>query len=146
MIRRPPRSTLFPYTTLFRSQHGLDVPVRPLARTIQRPDGDKNHVGAMRPCDNLGPKAEPSGRQSVPHEFLQTRLNERHVALRQSLDTLAVHVNALNRVPKRRQASGRDETDITGADDLNGAYVHRIPLALGLEYGPISLGGTMWSN
>src|SRR3712207_8313981 len=27
MIRRPPRSTLFPYTTLFRSDHGmLDVP------------------------------------------------------------------------------------------------------------------------
>src|SRR3712207_8657537 len=26
MIRRPPRSTLFPYTTLFRS--GLDVPFR----------------------------------------------------------------------------------------------------------------------
>src|SRR2546425_7886219 len=24
MIRRPPRSTLFPYTTLFRSQLGLD--------------------------------------------------------------------------------------------------------------------------
>src|SRR5256885_10611221 len=25
MIRRPPRSTLFPYTTLFRSQHGSAV-------------------------------------------------------------------------------------------------------------------------
>src|SRR5258708_27677374 len=25
MIRRPPRSTLFPYTTLFRSQSDLDV-------------------------------------------------------------------------------------------------------------------------
>src|SRR2546422_11270523 len=25
MIRRPPRSTLFPYTTLFRSNTGLDV-------------------------------------------------------------------------------------------------------------------------
>src|SRR5205807_9074234 len=24
MIRRPPRSTLFPYTTLFRSHHGAD--------------------------------------------------------------------------------------------------------------------------
>src|SRR2546429_2466997 len=24
MIRRPPRSTLFPYTTLFRSDHGKD--------------------------------------------------------------------------------------------------------------------------
>src|ERR1035438_21904 len=29
MIRRPPRSTLFPYTTLFRSHHGL-------TRSIQR--------------------------------------------------------------------------------------------------------------
>src|SRR2546422_8450071 len=26
MIRRPPRSTLFPYTTLFRSQPGYDRP------------------------------------------------------------------------------------------------------------------------
>src|SRR2546422_6668604 len=26
MIRRPPRSTLFPYTTLFRSGHGRDRP------------------------------------------------------------------------------------------------------------------------
>src|SRR5256885_6380411 len=25
MIRRPPRSTLFPYTTLFRSEHGFKV-------------------------------------------------------------------------------------------------------------------------
>src|SRR5690554_7533108 len=27
MIRRPPRSTLFPYTTLFRSHCGIDIPV-----------------------------------------------------------------------------------------------------------------------
>src|SRR3712207_7870023 len=36
MIRRPPRSKLFPYTTLFRSrdvrQHVLDVPVAELRR------------------------------------------------------------------------------------------------------------------
>src|SRR3989442_6541966 len=39
MIRRPPRSTLFPYTTLFRSQG----PVRPerRARRDLRPDGDR---------------------------------------------------------------------------------------------------------
>src|SRR2546426_11961144 len=30
MIRRPPRSTLFPYTTLFRSRHG-DGPAGPQA-------------------------------------------------------------------------------------------------------------------
>src|SRR2546430_9377451 len=29
MIRRPPRSTLFPYTTLFRSADGFPVPHRP---------------------------------------------------------------------------------------------------------------------
>src|SRR3712207_7262841 len=28
MIRRPPRSTLFPYTTLFRSDHALDARAR----------------------------------------------------------------------------------------------------------------------
>src|SRR3712207_6971206 len=28
MIRRPPRSTLFPYTTLFRSNHSLFRPLR----------------------------------------------------------------------------------------------------------------------
>src|SRR2546425_2415456 len=28
MIRRPPRSTLFPYTTLFRSRLPADLPVR----------------------------------------------------------------------------------------------------------------------
>src|SRR3712207_6897558 len=29
MIRRPPRSTLFPYTTLFRSRGGADLPGEP---------------------------------------------------------------------------------------------------------------------
>src|SRR3712207_8853968 len=33
MIRRPPRSTLFPYTTLFRSQLGLDL----LAAPVRQP-------------------------------------------------------------------------------------------------------------
>src|SRR3712207_7674390 len=40
MIRRPPRSTLFPYTTLFRSVHDLpveDAPVEQLA--LQRVAG-----------------------------------------------------------------------------------------------------------
>src|SRR3712207_7947763 len=50
MIRRPPRSTLFPYTTLFRSQQALillvahrvdvgpqHVPARPRKRCLQVP-------------------------------------------------------------------------------------------------------------
>src|SRR2546427_8816792 len=38
MIRRPPRSTLFPYTTLFRSTgHGSDEPLKTLARPVRAP-------------------------------------------------------------------------------------------------------------
>src|SRR3989442_12532371 len=38
MIRRPPRSTLFPYTTLFRSLHGAEPAddVRQSRRRLQR--------------------------------------------------------------------------------------------------------------
>src|SRR2546422_8473206 len=37
MIRRPPRSTLFPYTTLFRSEDGeADNLVQPLGSELQR--------------------------------------------------------------------------------------------------------------
>src|SRR2546425_9330946 len=37
MIRRPPRSTLFPYTTLFRSVDFLPTPVRSLRRRPRFP-------------------------------------------------------------------------------------------------------------
>src|SRR5256885_11482989 len=56
MIRRPPRSTLFPYTTLFRSrldsedEHGLAA-----EREFQRPcrvtDGNDGFVGACRQAE-----------------------------------------------------------------------------------------------
>src|SRR6266516_6889241 len=42
MIRRPPRSTLFPYTTLFRS-HAPDVPVQ-VSATSHWP-AEARHVG-----------------------------------------------------------------------------------------------------
>src|SRR2546426_5864718 len=35
MIRRPPRSTLFPYTTLFRSLGALERAVRPHAPAVE---------------------------------------------------------------------------------------------------------------
>src|SRR5256885_15536924 len=45
MIRRPPRSTLFPYTTLFRSEHFDSVLPRPVHRVhyeqlISDPEGE----------------------------------------------------------------------------------------------------------
>src|SRR2546430_10462098 len=39
MIRRPPRSTLFPYTTLFRSKETRAID----RKTLQLPNGCSNH-------------------------------------------------------------------------------------------------------
>src|SRR5260221_14502269 len=48
MIRRPPRSTLFPYTTLFRSNSPLVLSQgRLLARSISKKLGDKTPVEAF---------------------------------------------------------------------------------------------------
>src|SRR5258708_17939071 len=53
MIRRPPRSTLFPYTTLFRSQH-----LRPVLRVVAAGAGVDAHdrVGMIDgPGEHAGP-------------------------------------------------------------------------------------------
>src|SRR2546426_8405760 len=48
MIRRPPRSTLFPYTTLFRSL--VDRPLRPVVdRGAEPPEGRLMREGGLRP-------------------------------------------------------------------------------------------------
>src|SRR2546430_12871507 len=46
MIRRPPRSTLFPYTTLFRSQAGGDGPLLGGTEPV-RPDGTEQPGGPV---------------------------------------------------------------------------------------------------
>src|SRR2546429_8341472 len=44
MIRRPPRSTLFPYTTLFRSLlHDVEVEHRVAARSVREAHGEPEH-------------------------------------------------------------------------------------------------------
>src|SRR2546422_3710977 len=54
MIRRPPRSTLFPYTTLFRSP---GAPVR----GGDRPPGGAPHAGASRHPDATTPRCAGRG-------------------------------------------------------------------------------------
>src|SRR5437016_9318670 len=62
MIRRPPRSTLFPYTTLFRSLTGIakPTPLLPLALKAYGPydyDGDarrsEEHTSELQSLTNL---------------------------------------------------------------------------------------------
>src|SRR5947209_10569462 len=51
MIRRPPRSTLFPYTTLFRSQAGLLKPI-PAAEVLAQVSMDLLDASTTTPDGN----------------------------------------------------------------------------------------------
>src|SRR3712207_8216704 len=58
MIRRPPRSTLFPYTTLFRSEGALAV--APIERVHE---GEERRV--LRDRHELAVAERPAGRREV---------------------------------------------------------------------------------
>src|SRR2546429_5295231 len=48
MIRRPPRSTLFPYTTLFRSWDGVHVSVAGYLSTAEMAIGSGDRAATLR--------------------------------------------------------------------------------------------------
>src|SRR2546427_5905417 len=79
MIRRPPRSTLFPYTTLFRSQQGG----RDLAAGVCRDGGVAN--GLQRDAQAQALAGFPAvegvavmGQQGQQGDRKSTRLNSSH--------------------------------------------------------------------
>src|SRR2546430_12366284 len=78
MIRRPPRSTLFPYTTLFRSPRRAADAHRPLRGSRRLPAADARRVVVSSILDALK-KLEAA---EAPPELLQdrksTRLNSSH--------------------------------------------------------------------
>src|SRR2546422_2213501 len=71
MIRRPPRSTLFPYTTLFRSKH-FDSKAHYAASSL--PIGSAN--GRLQVCLVQVFDEQEDGRQQVDRK--STRLNSSH--------------------------------------------------------------------
>src|SRR5687768_17770240 len=72
MIRRPPRSTLFPYTTLFRSTFSVDVDLKigTLAETVTV-TGDSPMIETGRPTSVLN----IDGRSEEHTSELQSRLH-----------------------------------------------------------------------
>src|SRR3712207_8862993 len=74
MIRRPPRSTLFPYTTLFRSRCGPEIGATPHGPNdaVSRRGSRAVHRGGTRP---------DRAQASVPGPYADrksTRLNSSH--------------------------------------------------------------------
>src|SRR5690242_21283660 len=85
MIRRPPRSTLFPYTTLFRSSYGQPLPTG---------DTQLGELGQFDPATGIYTMVEPKAATGVatilhPSEVKvgpdgdrkSTRLNSSHMSI-----------------------------------------------------------------
>src|SRR3712207_6960618 len=70
MIRRPPRSTLFPYTTLFRSGLGQHVPGVRLRLQVRR--------HRLSAADRQYVAQEVLGRREGAKDRKSTRLNSSH--------------------------------------------------------------------
>src|SRR2546422_4568526 len=89
MIRRPPRSTLFPYTTLFRSQPVVRVLAEALGHELEELVLDLAHVLARREAGAVGDSkdvrvhrdgrmAEGGVEDHVGRDRKSTRLNSSH--------------------------------------------------------------------
>src|SRR3712207_7735711 len=80
MIRRPPRSTLFPYTTLFRSVSGTEVQ----DEDPEDDHGPQVHGVQLGHLEPLGPRQEVvahvglPAREGVEEDRKSTRLNSSH--------------------------------------------------------------------
>src|SRR5260221_5031070 len=102
MIRRPPRSTLFPYTTLFRSCH-LQVP------GSQRVGGVKVGVIQQPPADRqVGDDADAQAGQLIGRasasDRKSTRLNSSHTVISYAVFCLKKKKTSTRRLVRRDHA------------------------------------------
>src|SRR5258705_9274055 len=77
MIRRPPRSTLFPYTTLFRSP-GLGLVGVADEVLVHRPLGDEGHLAPHREADRKSTRLNSSHLGISYAVFCLKKKNNKH--------------------------------------------------------------------
>src|SRR5438046_7025035 len=85
VLRRPPRSTLFPYTTLFRSAEPL-IEAMDRAWPKDLPDMVKNCVDAMGAMGD--DRFDEALRRALEHPNVAVRRSEEHTSELQSLTNL----------------------------------------------------------
>src|SRR5690348_17695213 len=93
MIRRPPRSTLFPYTTLFRSGRGdrdHQAPPPDPGRARDRPGLKRHRPGEHRPRRN-------------PAQGLLTRKDRKSTRLNSSHPSISYAVFCLKKKKKKKK-------------------------------------------
>src|SRR5437773_8932497 len=100
MIRRPPRSTLFPYTTLFRSADDGGEPAPRSVDLARRPHGVR--AGADQPCLPAG-----GGRDRK-----STRLNSSHITISYAVFCLKKKKTNKNKKTKTQHISSQSHNSI----------------------------------
>src|SRR3712207_8421641 len=94
MIRGPPRSSLFPYTTLFRSARGRSASVRrgrSAARTVA-PESAGGDSSSGERGDERGGIVEPVGDPGHRGDRKSTRLNSSHANISYAVFRLKKHI------------------------------------------------------
>src|SRR5256885_8483820 len=90
MIRRPPRSTLFPYTTLFRS-------AQPVAKIV-----NKRGFSGVLAAGRYAVEARSLGRNDRLEDRKSTRLNSSHLVISYAVFCLKKKKNThVSEYPKR---------------------------------------------
>src|SRR5256885_14190615 len=109
MIRRPPRSTLFPYTTLFRSDSVAGHDAR-----VQAVEPARSHRVPRSPLDH-----------GVIMDAIALRFAERSIGNLVHADRARCRAVQLERIPGQLPAPGRAGYRIAGAFDLGEREIGR---------------------
>src|SRR3712207_7735859 len=92
MIRRPPRSTLFPYTTLFRSVDDLKVYYRTLRGEVRALDGVTFSLADGEIMGLVGESG--SGKTTLGKALIRMDSRMRHVGGTVTLDRKSTRLNS----------------------------------------------------
>src|SRR2546429_6766520 len=97
MIRRPPRSTLFPYTTLFRSE--IVVPAAAQRQPVEAADdvGRERVVLPVLPEPEHPRVSQPLGARAAKRDRKSTRLNSSHGYISYAVFCLKTKKNNIQR-------------------------------------------------
>src|SRR3712207_6905755 len=115
MIRRPPRSTLFPYTTLFRSRVLRALPVRRRAARQRRPPRPRPVPRSGCPADR-GCGLHPAGAAaSARCRPLRRRRSEEHTSELQSRQYLVCRLLLEKKKPLLLERLQRTHLDLEKA-------------------------------
>src|SRR5207249_8507730 len=101
LLRRPPRSTLFPYTTLFRSRHAE------VRRFHDDRDAERRDLVANRPGDLIG---EPLLHLEPPREHVDEPRSEEHTSELQSRFDLVCRLLLEKKKKKKHQHKNNKHT------------------------------------